>query len=106
MRHTGLGRFLSFDSAPDERTRVIVVRVNGQTAGLVVDEVLALLPAQTGEHKRFSIARDTTVHMITVGQGEAQKSYRVLDLGALPFADNSQDLLFASYILQYVVSGP
>ena len=72
-------------TAPNERTRVIVVRVNGQTAGLVADEVLALLPAQTGEHKRFSIARDTTVHMITVGQGEAQKSYRVLDLGALPY---------------------
>lgn len=66
-------------------TRVIVIQVEAQLAGLVVEEVMALIPAHVGEHARFSMGRDVTVQMVTVGEGEAQKSYQVMDFAALTF---------------------
>lgn len=70
---------------PDANTRIIVIQIRGQLAGMVVEAVTALIPAHVGTHAHFSMGRDTKVHMITVGEGEAQKSYKVMDFTALAF---------------------
>ena len=69
----------------DANTRIIVIQVGRQLAGLMVEEVMALIPAHVGTHARFSMGRDTLVHIVTLGDGEAQKSYQVMDFTALAF---------------------
>ena len=65
-------------------SRVMVTVLGGPIVGLLVDELLALLPAHQGEHTRFSFGPNLDIHMISVGQGESRQSYRVLDLNTLP----------------------
>lgn len=77
---------------PDADTRVIVIQVAGRLAGLVVEEVNALIPAHTGTHTRFSMGQATQIHMVTLGHGDAQKSYQVLDFTALSFFNRDQSL--------------
>jgi chemotaxis signal transduction protein len=65
-------------------SRVMVAELGGFMVGLLVDELLALLPAHQGEHSHFSFGPNLDIHMISVSQGGMQQSYRVLDLSALP----------------------
>lgn len=70
--------------------RVIVLRVDGRLAGLLVDEVLALLPAHVAVHTRVSLGPGRSLHMVTVGRGVEQVSYQVLDLATLGVAPARQ----------------
>lgn len=56
-----------------------------QHAALVVDDVHELLPAHLCVHTRWTLGGGLPVHMVTVGQGADQKSYRVIDFLALAF---------------------
>ena len=69
----------------DASARIIVIQVEGALAGRVVEEVTALIPAHVDVQARFSMGRDTPVHMLTVGQGESQKSQTVMDFTTLAF---------------------
>lgn len=75
--------------AGDARTaapqRMMVVRHEGRAAGLLVEDVVALLPAHSATATQFSVAGGGAVRMITVGQAPQRKSYRVIDLASLPF---------------------
>lgn len=75
----GLGR-----SDVTSASRVMVAMLGGAVVGLLVDELLALLPAHQGEHTRFNFGPNLDIHMISVGQGDLRQSYRVLDLNTLP----------------------
>lgn len=68
---------------PDDRTRVIVLQLGQAVVGLAIEALAALLPAHQGVHSRFKLANTTDIHMISVGQGAAQRSYRVLSLALL-----------------------
>ena len=68
---------------PDDHTRVIVLQLDEAVVGLAIEALAALLPAHQGVHSRFKLANTTDIHMISVGQGEAQRSYRVLSLAML-----------------------
>ena len=67
----------------DAATRVLVLQVGQRLAGLVVEDVVALLPAHTCIHTRFVAHAGRAVHMVTVGEGAAQTSHQVMDFGAL-----------------------
>lgn len=75
---------------PDARTgtagaRLMVVHHEEREVGLLVKDVVALLPANTGERLRFTMPGGQAMHMITVGTADQRKSYQVLDVAALPF---------------------
>lgn len=63
--------------------RMMVVKINERHAGLIVDNVCALLPRQHNLHLHGRMA-GTAFHMITLTQGE-QRSYHVKKLAELPF---------------------
>ena len=65
--------------------KLMVVKANGRMAALVVNEVLALLPAHQGLHTELTLPGGERMHLITVNDPPARKSHRVLDVGALPF---------------------
>jgi chemotaxis signal transduction protein len=65
--------------------RMLVVNVKGRRAGLLVHDVIELIPARTGTHTRLRLAGGQRVHMITVGVPPQRKSHQVMDLESLPF---------------------
>lgn len=65
--------------------KLIAVQAHGAVAGLVVNDVVALLPAHVGVHTRLLMAGGEWLHMITVGDMGQRKSYRVMAVGNLPF---------------------
>lgn len=65
--------------------KLIVVEAKGRMGALVVNEVLALLPAHKGVHTQVNMPGGERMHLITVGEPPTRKSHRVLDVGALPF---------------------
>lgn len=67
----------------DAATRVIVLRVGQRLAGLVVEDVVALLPAHSCVHTRFATPTGGAVRMVTTGSGTAQTSYQVMDFNTL-----------------------
>jgi chemotaxis signal transduction protein len=74
----------------DDRTasadaRLMVVYHGEREVGLLVKDVVALLPANTGERMRFTMPGGKAMHMITVGAAGERKSYQVLDVEALPY---------------------
>jgi chemotaxis signal transduction protein len=67
------------------RTRMVVVQHGERHAALLADDLTALLPSNAATHSRFKVAGGGLVDMLTVASTGARKSYRVMDLGALPF---------------------
>jgi chemotaxis signal transduction protein len=75
---------------PDARAdvdtaRLMVVHHGEREVGLLVRDVVALLPANSGERMRFTMPGGKAMHMITVGLANERKSYQVLDVEALPY---------------------
>lgn len=70
---------------PTAAPKLMVVQAHGRVGGLVVNDVLALLPAHQGVHTELTLPGNERVHLITVGEPPARKSHRVLAVGALPF---------------------
>lgn len=75
---------------PDARAdidtaRLMVVHHGEREVGLLVKDVVALLPANTGERMRFTMPGGKAMHMITVGAANERKSYQVLDVETLPY---------------------
>jgi hypothetical protein len=71
-----------------DNARLMVVHHGEREVGLLVRDVVALLPANTGERMRFTMPGGRAMHMITVGAAgttSGQKSYEVLDVAALPY---------------------
>lgn len=71
-----------------DNARLMVVHHGEREVGLLVRDVVALLPANTGERMRFTMPGGRAMHMITVGAvgtTSGQKSYEVLDVAALPY---------------------
>lgn len=74
-----------------DTARLMVVHHGEREVGLLVRDVVALLPANTGERMRFTMPGGRAMHMITVGSAgsggssKGQKSYEVLDVAALPY---------------------
>ena len=68
-----------------DNARLMVVHHGEREVGLLVRDVVALLPANTGERMRFTMPGGQAMHMITVGGANERKSYQVLDVEALPF---------------------
>lgn len=65
------------------RACLMVVRDGERELGLLVKDVVALLPANAAVHTRFALPGGQAVEMITVGRGAQQASYRVLDVALL-----------------------
>jgi len=68
-----------------DTARLMVVHHREREIGLLVRDVVALLPANTGERMRFALPGGKAMHMITVGAANERKSYQVLDVEALPY---------------------
>jgi chemotaxis signal transduction protein len=74
-----------------DNARLMVVHHGEREVGLLVRDVVALLPANTGERMRFTLPGGRAMHMITVGaagsagSANGQQSYQVLDVAALPY---------------------
>lgn len=64
-------------TTPGGSSRIVVVALGAALVGAVVEEVVALLPAHAGVLTRFSMRGHPEAQMVTVGQGEAQKSYSI-----------------------------
>ena len=62
-----------------EDLRIIVLQSNSGPRALLVERVEALIPGHLGARSRFKAAR-AEVEMITIGQGQEQKSYQLIDL--------------------------
>ena len=62
--------------------RIIVTQQGSRTVGLLVESVTALVPDHAGTRGRFS-TNGRAVDMVTVGSGEQQLSYQLMDLGQL-----------------------
>jgi chemotaxis signal transduction protein len=74
--------------APGARTevpRLIVVQWRSRWAGLLVKDVIELIPRHAGKLLRFQVLGGASVEMVTVKHGTGQRSVRVMDLAALPF---------------------
>ncbi len=78
----GEGSEASASQAPQE-PRLMVVQRGEQLAGLLVDAVTALLPTRHNTHTRGQLG-GRPFHMVTSGQGEQRRSYRVFELTTLP----------------------
>lgn len=70
-----------------EEQRLMVVQCGEHLAGLLFDAVTALLPTRHNTHTRGQLGGQP-FHMITCGQGEQRRSYRVFELGALALLDD------------------
>ena len=70
---------------PKEQARLLVVSACQRQAGLVVDDVVALLPANQGTHTRLMMAGREPTHLITVGHASSRKTYEVLDFSRHSF---------------------
>lgn len=68
-----------------EPPKLLVVETNQRIGAIVVNDVLALLPAHHGVHTLLNLPGGERMHLITIGEPPTRKSYRVLDVGALPF---------------------
>jgi len=68
-----------------DNARLMVVHHGEREVGLLVKDVVALLPANTGERMRFTMPGGKAMHMITVGAASERKSYQVLDVETLPY---------------------
>jgi len=71
--------------ACNDSARLMVVHHGEREVGLLVRDVVALLPANTGERLRFTMPGGQAMHMITVGAANERKSYQVLDVATLPY---------------------
>jgi chemotaxis signal transduction protein len=71
--------------ACNDSARLMVVHHGEREVGLLVKDVVALLPANTGERLRFTMPGGQAMHMITVGAANERKSYQVLDVETLPY---------------------
>ncbi len=71
--------------ACNDSARLMVVHHGEREVGLLVKDVVALLPANTGERLRFTMPGGQAMHMITVGAASERKSYQVLDVETLPY---------------------
>jgi chemotaxis signal transduction protein len=69
-------------SALSADARIIVTQCGAHTVGLLVESVVALIPAHAGSRARFS-ANGAVVEMVTVGSGAQQASYQLMDLSRL-----------------------
>lgn len=78
----GEGSEASASQAPQE-PRLMVVQRGEQLAGLLVDAVTTLLPTRHNTHTRGQLG-GRPFHMVTSGQGEQRRSYRVFELTTLP----------------------
>lgn len=65
--------------------RLMVAHHGGRDVGLLVNDVVALLPANTGERLRFTLPGGQAMHMITVDGEAGRKSYQVLDVASLAY---------------------
>lgn len=74
-----------------EEQRLMVVQCGEHLAGLLFDAVTALLPTRHNTHTRGQLGGQP-FHMITCGQGEQRRSYRVFELGALALLDDGAGL--------------
>jgi purine-binding chemotaxis protein CheW len=63
--------------------RILISRVGGQLSALLVGEVDMLIPPLAGVQTRMRLPSGEPVELITVGQGDEQASYGLLDLGCL-----------------------
>jgi chemotaxis signal transduction protein len=72
-------------SASLDHARLMVVHHGERELGLLVRDVVALLPANTGERVRFTMPGGQPMHMITVGAANQRKSYQLLDVATLPY---------------------
>jgi chemotaxis signal transduction protein len=73
-------------STRDRRsTRMVVVEHEARHAALLADELTALLPSNSATRSRFRLAGGELMDMLTVGPSGARKSYRIMELGALPW---------------------
>jgi chemotaxis signal transduction protein len=74
-----------------DNARLMVAYHGEREVGLLVRDVVALLPANTGERMRFTMPGGRAMNMITVGaagsagSANGQTSYEVLDVAALPY---------------------
>jgi chemotaxis signal transduction protein len=71
--------------ACNDSARLMVVHHGEREVGLLVKDVVALLPANTGERLRFTMPGGKAMHMITVGAANERKSYQVLEVETLPY---------------------
>jgi chemotaxis signal transduction protein len=62
-----------------EARRILITRVDGQLAGLLVGEVDRLIPRQGGTLSQIRLRENQTVNMITVNQEGLQASYSLLE---------------------------
>jgi len=69
-------------SAVADNARVILVQLGARTLALLVEDVIALIAAHAGVRSSYQ-AMGKLVHMVSLGQGLAQKSYQTLDLTTL-----------------------
>lgn len=72
-------------AAHPQSARLVVTQHGGRRAALLVEDLVALLPQHTGTRSRFTVAGSQAIDMITVGLPAARRSYRLLDVGTLPF---------------------
>lgn len=72
-------------SARGDGPRLIVVRWQARLAGLLVQDVIELIPPNGGTLSRFNFLGAEAVQIITVEQASGTRSVRVMALSALPF---------------------
>ncbi|MET3106804.1 chemotaxis signal transduction protein [Oxalobacteraceae bacterium GrIS 2.11] len=65
--------------------RLIVVQLAEKLAGLLIDDVIELLPARQGIFSNFTTPEGNKITMITVISNADRRSYRIFDIAALPF---------------------
>lgn len=70
-------------SASLDHARLMIVHHGERELGLLVKDVVALLPANTSERVRFTMAGCQPMHMITAGAANQRKRYQVLDVATL-----------------------
>lgn len=59
--------------------RIMVIEMDTGVVGVLVESVVALIPAHTGVRSKFT-ASGVAVEIITVGTGAAQSSYQIINL--------------------------
>ena len=68
--------------------KLIVVNYEGKDAGILVNDILELIPAHRGTQFSFTPPNGILVRMMTVNVGSDQRSYRIFDLSSVHFFKN------------------
>lgn len=71
----------------DAETRILIARVDDKLIGLLVEQLILLLPGRAGQVHNFSTNNTRTSQIITVKYDDHIKSYNILEL------DNLTELL-------------